>query len=121
MVTRGERLTKRADFRRLSRSGRTQAGSLLVLKAMPNLLSSSRYGFSVSRAVGGAVSRNRAKRQLREIARRHSLKPGWDILIIARQSITGARFSEIEKAMVSLMERAHVLGRDDERASAETD
>ena len=42
-----------------------------------------RFGFSVSRRVGGAVVRNRVKRRLREIARSASIHDGWDIVVTA--------------------------------------
>lgn len=88
---------------------------------MPNSLPVSRCGFSVSKAIGNAVSRNCVKRRLREIARQRHLKPGWDVLIIARPPVAGAKFGEIEKAMVQLVGQARLLGTEDERASTRTD
>jgi ribonuclease P protein component len=46
-----------------------------------------RLGLTASRRVGGAVERNRARRRLREAARRvlpASAKPGYDLVLIAR-------------------------------------
>lgn len=78
----------------------------------------SRCGFSVSKAIGNAVIRNRTKRQLREIVRQRNLKPGWDVLMVARAGISGARFNDIERAVVHLMVQASLVDTKHEKASA---
>ncbi len=54
-------------------------------------------------AVGGAVRRNRAKRRLREIFRRHqnALPPGCDWLIVARAAVNRRAFADLEKTFVA--------------------
>jgi ribonuclease P protein component len=73
------------------------------MKAMPNGLNLSRYGFSVTKKVGKAV-------QLREIVRVQSLKPGWDIVFIARPAAVNADYHKLEGAMTKLLTRAQLLG-----------
>jgi ribonuclease P protein component len=85
-----ERLTGRQDILRVRRSGRKRVGRLLVFwcrkrdEAPPER--ASRFGVVVSRKNGNAVRRNRFKRRMRDIFRRHKgLVPrGWDILVSAR-------------------------------------
>jgi len=79
------------------------------MKAMPNGLAISRYGFSVTRKVGGAVRRNRLKRLLREIMRTQSLKPGWDIVFIVRSVAVKADFRRLERAVTDLLALAQLL------------
>jgi ribonuclease P protein component len=85
------------------------ATSLLVMKAMPNGLSLSRYGFSVTRKVGKAVQRNRLKRLLREIMKQQPLRPGWDIVFMVRSVAVNADYHQLEKAVTKLLARAQLL------------
>ncbi len=63
------RLRRRADFGSVYERGRILNDPLLVLRVSPNELSHNRYGFVVSKRVGGAVVRNRVRRRLQEIVR----------------------------------------------------
>jgi ribonuclease P protein component len=79
------------------------------MKAVPNGLSLSRYGFSVTKRVGKAVQRNRLRRLLREIMRLQSLRPGWDIVFIARSVAVNADYHQLERAVTELLARAQLL------------
>lgn len=61
--------------------------------------------------VGGAVQRNRVKRQMRAVihALLPTLKPGRDLLFIARQPMVQAPFAEIQLAISQLARRAGLL------------
>ena len=81
------------------------------MKAMPNGLSLSRYGFSVTKKVGKAVQRNHLKRLLREIMRVQLLRPGWDIVLIARSLAVDADYHQLERAVTRLLSRAQLSER----------
>ena len=104
---RGEHtLTKNIQFNLVYNEGRSWAGKEVVLRALPNGLGSSRFGFVVSRRVGKAVVRNRVKRLLREITRQTPVQPGWDIIFIARLPAATTDFANLGKSVRKLLSRA---------------
>lgn len=107
-------LTKPEQYELVYDKGSSWANKLLVIKALPNGLTLSRYGFSVSKRLGKAVIRNRAKRLLREILRLTPLAPGWDIIFIVRPSAAGAGYVELKRAVIDLLSKAQLLNREHE-------
>ena len=102
-------LTNRAQYTLVYRQGKVWANSLLVMKAIPNGLSLSRYGFSVTKKVGKAVQRNHLKRLFREIMKLQSLKSGWDIVLIARSVAVNTDYHQLERAVTKLLAQAQLL------------
>ena len=125
MLPKKHRLTRSSDFRRVRGEGRGWSNHMLVLCKLPNELPHSRFGFSVSKRIGGAVVRNRVKRLLREATRAHldGVSLGWDVVFIARKGIAGANYWAVERSLARLLGEAsllpgrsgHGLGRDRER------
>lgn len=105
------RVRENRRFQEIRKVGRTYTHPLLVLCALPNQLPYSRFGFSVSSRIGNAVVRNRIKRQLREAMRLRmvTVRPGWDIVLIARNPIRSVDYQEMDAACARLLRRAHLL------------
>ncbi len=87
-LTRAERLRRRKDYERVYREGKRLNLSYLKIVLAPNTLGYCRLGLSVSRKFGKAVKRNRAKRILREVFRRHKgiFPPSHDIIFMPKQA-----------------------------------
>lgn len=69
-----------------------------------------RYGVTASRKIGGAVTRARSKRRLRELYRLHRRDSGvenFDIVANARFGCAKAPWSELEKDFLRCLERSH--------------
>jgi len=111
----GESFTKaKIQFNLVYAEGKSWSGRELVIRALPNKLNSSRFGFVVSRRVGNAVVRNHIKRLLREITRQIPVKPGWDIVFIARISAASTGFEDLGKSVRKLLFRADMCGEGNE-------
>jgi ribonuclease P protein component len=99
------RLLRHADFERVYKQGRRHFSATMTVyywprpqqdeKSSPQGL---RVGFTVSRALGGAVQRNRIKRRLREAVR--MTRPGTgvpaDVVINPKKSLLAAAFEDIK-------------------------
>ena len=75
------------------RHGRSVSSRFLVLYWFPQEEPAApRFGFSVPRSVGGAVERNKIKRQLREVwnARLDHVSAGNDYVLIVRPGLPDA-------------------------------
>ena len=95
------RLRRTTDYRKVYAEGRRRNLGLLLGFARAHGERASRIGITVSRALGGAVERNRLKRRVREVVRRHraELGPGWDIVLQPRAAAKTAPFRELEETI----------------------
>ena len=92
-MKRANRLSRSRDFEAVYRQGRSVSSRFLVLYWFPQEEAASpRFGFSVPRSVGGAVERNKIKRQLREVWRERLVRvpSGNDYVLIVRPGLPEA-------------------------------
>jgi ribonuclease P protein component len=89
------RIRSRKEFLSLGRTGDKRRTEHFVLVSRP-CASVPRLGITVSRKVGGAVTRNRLKRRIREMFRRHPDRARFerDVIMIAK---VGAGTLTLEK------------------------
>lgn len=106
------RLRHRKAIARVLEEGRSWSNDLLRLKAAPNALGITRVAVIAGRrALGKAVRRNRAKRLLREAARLHlhKIRPGWDLVLIARPGLVGRKRQDAEAALLEALRHLGLL------------
>lgn len=108
MLPRQHRLTRKASFDAVFAHGRRWSGRHVTIRTFPNGTDTYRCGLSVSKAVGNAVARNRVKRRLREIFRGAGVRPGYDVVVIARTSAAAAPFPGLRDDVMQLLQRAQV-------------
>jgi ribonuclease P protein component len=121
-VIRNTRVRKRAEFERIQGGGArvTTRSFVLVVAARPDR-GPARLGITASRKIGGAVTRNRAKRLVREAFRAHPelFPPGIDIVVICRKPPGAMKAAEVAAEWLSA---AKQLARriDEARTACET-
>ena len=105
------RVSDKERFRQVRQEGVSHAHPLIVLSCVRNDLDVSRCGFTVSKRIGKAVERNRARRRIREAVRGlwGLVQPGWDLIWIARPGINEASFTDLQDACARLLRRARLL------------
>ena len=105
------RLTRSEDFQRVRRSGKSYAHPLLVLVVQAGETGQIHVGVAVSRTVGTAVKRNRAKRLLREAMRTFLpfMPTGFEIVLIARPPLAACSMPEVRDALLKLLRRAALI------------
>ena len=69
----------------------------------------SRFGFTVSKKVGGAVVRNRVRRRLKEIIRlnRHAFPQRHCFVIIARPEAAQADYTSLQHDLLNIAKQAN--------------
>ena len=107
------RLTRTAEFGQVRQSGRKYRGELitLALASADNSNEPMRLGIIASRKVGNAVMRNRARRRIREIVRRHQhgvARGVWVVIIISAKAAR-ATYAGLEDEYLRLARRASIL------------
>lgn len=102
-----ERLRSSSDFRRVLASGsRASVGPLQCVVAVGEP-GRARLGVSVGRTIGNAVTRNRVKRLLREIARTLDLRAGTDTVLVAKPGLVGKTFQDMETLVTQALVNAY--------------
>jgi len=95
---RSVRLLRHSDFERVYKQGRRHFASHLTVFYLRRAEEGGpRIGFTVGRALGGAVQRNRMRRRLREVVRLHrfGLLGAVDIVMNPKKSVLKVEFAEL--------------------------
>jgi ribonuclease P protein component len=112
------RLTRRAEFQRVSR-GRRVSGESFTLQSRrreeAEAVSGARIGLTVTRRVGGAVERNRVRRRLKEALRAAApleTEGDHDYVLVARREALGRRFAALVEDVRTAFRAARRRGAD---------
>ena len=109
VFSRPDRLCDRTDFLRVQLHGeRFRGEKITLLIAASSAAQSARLGLTISRKVGGAVVRNRVRRQLREASRSigDDLIPGFDYVVIAAPQAARCTYAILADELTSLVKRS---------------
>lgn len=100
------RLKKNEDFQKVIKQKKSVACPTLVIYHSKNELGYPRVGISVSKRLGGAVTRNKIKRQLRMIVSTSiDYQLGIDYIVIVRNPFLNAEYSNNERDFKYLLKK----------------
>jgi ribonuclease P protein component len=134
----GVRLRKHADYQRAYAAGRkrqSQSMSWFLAPQQtdgPHAPAGPRVGLTAGKVLGKAHERNRIKRRVREVLRRHAemLPAGFDLILHPRRAVLTMEFAKLEAEVLRIlnvargdMARGEMSSRDRSRgpqANAET-
>lgn len=105
------RLRRSDQFQRVRRDGQTYNHHILRLNVAPNNRRKVRCGFIVSKHIGNAVQRNRARRRVREAVRLvlDHIHNGNDLVFIIRKTdVSTIAFPVLQDVVEHLLRRAHI-------------
>ncbi|MGI6732254.1 MAG: ribonuclease P protein component [Anaerovoracaceae bacterium] len=109
------------DFKTIYKKGKSVGERYVVLFYKRNGLPYNRTAFLASKKVGNSVVRNRARRLLKESYREleESLKTGYDIIIIARNTIVGLKCGDVKKSLESAFKKSKLINQKSKQAEAD--
>ena len=90
---------------RCTNGGARSLGRLMTVFILPARARTTRLGIAATRKLGGAVVRNRAKRLVREIFRRHRHPPGSTSSSFRARALLEAPFQDIETEYAACVDR----------------
>lgn len=101
------RLKRRRDFLRLQGRGDRRYGRRFIYYFRGSPTGETRIGITVSKKVGGAVTRNRIKRWVREVFRHHPevFERPVDLVLIAKRDVDDFSFAHIEEEFTYVVPR----------------
>ena len=108
---RSSRMKLPGDFARARERGQRWVSGCLIANVLARPGgSASRLGVVTSKKIGDAVARSRARRLLRESFRlhQHDLTGAVDLVLVARPSIAGRKFAEVERDFLRVLRQARL-------------
>ncbi|MCI8645547.1 MAG: ribonuclease P protein component [Firmicutes bacterium] len=114
-----EILRRNSDFSSIYKKGKSVGDRFVVLFFRKNKLPYNRIAFLASKKVGNSVTRNRARRLMKESYRQicDELAVGYDIIFIARKTIINTKYADVKKSIEAAARRAGILKRQPKAAA----
>lgn len=92
------------DFQRIIKNNKPYRYKDYILYIEKTLEDNYRFGFSVGKKIGHAVTRNKIKRQLRSIVSKKGYQKGFNCIIIVGSNILNRTYQEMEMNLFKVLE-----------------
>ena len=100
-------LKQNHEFRRLYSKGKSAVSPYFAVYCRRTGRPYSRLGITTGVKLGKAVCRNRVRRRIRELYRTNEwkLRPGYDLVVVARTRAVFARYADLEHSFLQLAKK----------------
>ena len=100
-------LKQNHEFRRLYNKGKSAVSPYFAVYCRRTGRPYSRLGITTGVKLGNAVKRNFVRRRIRELYRTNEekLKPGYDIVVVARTRAIFGRYADLERSFLQLLKK----------------
>lgn len=104
-------IKKNFEFLRVYKRGRFYVGKIMTMYVLANKHDINRIGITASKKYGKSVKRNRIRRLIKESYRsvEEILKPGYDIVFVARSNEIVPDYLSVKKEMKFLFKKLGIL------------
>ena len=111
MLRKEYRLKKKYMFAYCYRAGKVAHAKSCLMYYTPSKNRNVKIGISVSKKVGGAVQRNRARRVIREAITPflQSINKNYNLIFVARENVLSFSFNEIKQDIEYMLKKAGVF------------
>lgn len=96
-------LKSNVDFQRIIKNNKPFKKKEYILYIEKNNENNYRFGFSVGKKIGHAVTRNKIKRQLRNIVRKKDYQNGFNCIIIVGNNILMKTYKQMEEELYKIL------------------
>ena len=98
------------EFNNIIKNGKYKKNNEFVIYYIDNNKENSRFGISVSKKIGNAVTRNYYKRIIRNICHKNEnlYSKGKDYIIIMRKGLTLLNFNEVNESFIDLIKKINI-------------
>lgn len=108
------RIKKNKEFQIVFKNGQSFANRQFIIYKYPNIeFNHFRFGLSVSKKIGNAVTRNQVKRYIRQVF--HELETDvdsrFDYVVVARKPASTMNYHEVKSSLIHVLKIAKVLPR----------
>lgn len=107
-------LRRKKDFSSIYKSGKSVGERYVVLFYRKNNLTYNRTAFLASKKVGNSVTRNRARRLMKQSYREleQKIPTGYDLIMIARNTIVNLKCADVKKSMEAAFVKSKIIRRE---------
>lgn len=97
------------DFQRIIKNNKPYRYSDYILYVEKNNENNYHFGFSVGKKIGHAVTRNKIKRQLRNIVSKKDYQNGFNCIIIVGSNVLNKTFQDMEINLIKALSNLNLI------------